>query len=210
MGSTLSIQVEEFINEAGKVPRVQVYRRFELVGKRFVDQAIEELAQSRRLVVGVADVAPIKAQAAEAGEPKKRKRKIRAKPEKRRTIADDVLAVLAAGQRYTREEIAQRLPERSEGVVDRVLGRMVRRGQLYREPYKGYWLPCGEPPESRQPKDRVLAAFRPGEVLQSREVNARLPDLGRSTIGKALAALCRDNRVCTARLRGYWLPGTVS
>lgn len=212
MGNTLASQVEQYINGIGKVPRSAVYGRFDLVAKRAIDRALDDLGQSRRLVVGPSEVAPVRSACADAELPKKRIRKSRAKPasERRRTFRDDVLALMTPGQRFTREDLTQPFPWRSLGAMDQMLARMVERGELVRETYKGYWLPDQvTPPDARLARNRVLAAFQPGEILNLRDVKERLPDLGRSTIGKALAALCRDGRMRAARLRGYWLAGTL-
>ncbi len=58
--SAIAEDIESFVNETGKVPRSAVYGRFELVTKRVIDQALERLAQSHRLVVGATDVAPVR------------------------------------------------------------------------------------------------------------------------------------------------------
>lgn len=68
--SAIADDIESFVNETGKVPRSAVYGRFELVTKRVIDQALERLARSHRLVVGATDVAPVRqARRAEPAKP---------------------------------------------------------------------------------------------------------------------------------------------
>ncbi len=58
--SLIADDIESYVNEAGKVQRSAVYSKFDLVSKRAIDSALESLAQSRRLVVGASDIAPIR------------------------------------------------------------------------------------------------------------------------------------------------------
>lgn len=208
MGSTLSIQVEEFINEAGKVPRVQVYRRFELVGKRFVDQALEELAQSRRLVVGASDVAPVR--------------------DNRRPAA-----VQAAGQLATHQDDEPPLPERlvallqAQGTmslasimaaldppaekkhISTALGRLKARDIVGRVS-RGQWALVD--PDRGLPiiKNQIIAVFEPGVMLTRAEIGARIPTMKPNSLSTELCRLVRVGRLAHRRCHGYWLPGTVS
>lgn len=212
MSSTLASQVEEFINGVGKVPRSAVYGRFDLVAKRAIDTALEGLGTARRLVVGAADVAPLR-QARPAVEPMLDtpaaplpEPKARSPQQGKRTTRDDILELFEPGRRVARREVYERLSHRSARFVDETLRRLSDEGVLTREAYRGYWLAEGPTPPSIFARDRVLAVFRPGERLHLRDVKARVPGMNRNTVQRSLADLRGEGRICSVAYRGYWLP----
>lgn len=61
MSQTLKAEVLDLINDRGKMTRVQVFAHFELVARRYIERAIAELAEARKIVAGAHEVAPIRA-----------------------------------------------------------------------------------------------------------------------------------------------------
>lgn len=228
MASTLSIQVEEFINEAGKVPRVQVYRRFELVGKRFVDQALEELAQSRRLVVGATEVAPVRsalraAERAVFGESATHEyatteseveRARRGRPRPAQTLPQRVSEALRSGEAMSVRDLLSAVNAEGPRVSDRDLRKVLTRmkGRDVENPSWGRWVLLSA--EVNQPgvslPKRLMALFKPGVVLSRPEIRAMMPDANDGSVSAALTELVAARKLCNRRCHGYWLPGTVS
>lgn len=208
MGSTLSIQVEEFINQAGKVPRVQLYRRFELVGKRFVDQALEELAQSRRLVVGASDVAPVR---------DNRRPAVFAAAWQLATHQDDeprlperVVALLQARGTMSLTAILAALdPPAEKKHISTVMGRLKARGIAGRV-CRGQWALVDPGRGLPIIKNQIIAVFEPGVMLSRAEIGSRIPTMKPNSLSTELCRLVRAGRLAHRRCHGYWLPGTVS
>ena len=159
MNSTLASQVEEFVNGAGKVNRTVVYAQFELVGKRYIDRALTELAERARLVVGVTDVASVRqARRAEPAQPVKPpprvekpvslEDEIRARRQQAKealggpTLRQAILAQFEPGRVMTADLIIAKLGKVwSEKSIRTEMSVMKSKRLLANRPCHGWWLP---------------------------------------------------------------------
>lgn len=223
MSSTLASQVEEFINEAGRVPRTDVYRRFDLVGKRFVDQALVELGEGGRVVVGASDVAPVRksrrltevavfgdgaeglteesiAEPAESGKGWEM------------CLPDRLVRLLRAGGQMHLSCIAAALkpPARRKDVAS-ALSRLKARG-VVANPAHGRWevLNADKPLHGPAMRNGILAVFEPGKVLSRADLAVLLPQYKGQSLSTELCRLVKAGRLVNKRATGYWLPDTAA
>lgn len=227
MSSTLASQVEEFVNGAGKVNRTVVYAQFELVGKRYIDRALTELAERARLVVGAAEVAPVRAapraaQLAVFGESATHEyamtesaveRDRRRQPRATQTLPERLLDAMQHGETMTVRDIVAAVqdsgPRVSEADVRKTLSKM--KGREVDNPSWGRWALSSAAVNRRGvslPR-RLMALFSPGARLTRAEIRALLPDANDGSVSAALADLVAAGNLRNERCRGYWLPGTV-
>lgn len=147
MTQTLKQEVEALINAEGKMQKAAVYERFALVGKRFIDAALTELATERRIVVGSAEVAPLRAAAQVFDRPTPPEKHLSPRAgvaEERATVTQRVLALFAPGQVLQPIEIIERLPTVKPARIREALMRLKSDGKLENMPRAGYWLPQPE------------------------------------------------------------------
>lgn len=224
MTTTLKDEIETLINRSGKMSRTRLYCQFELVAKRAIDNALEDLARTNRIVLGASEVAPVRASRREAavavfGESATyaysasqaeldRERERRARPE--RTLPDRLLEALKGGEAMTVRELQDALvltgPRVPEREVRKALSRL--KGNGVDNPSWGRWILDSAALNQRgvSLRKRLLAIFEPGVMLSRPQIRERLKDANDGSVSDALAGLVADGKLCNKRARGYWLP----
>lgn len=227
MTLTLRDEVEQIINQRGKMTRTALYCQFELVAKRALDSALEDLARTHRIVLGATEVAPVRAakrmaekfvfgdsatdaygQAllkAEQLAAEERQRQARLEP----TLPERICTALRHGSMTVRE-LHQAVEAAGSPVkevdIRKALSRM--KGRSVDNPSWGRWALAESPinqPGTSLPR-RVLALFAPGVRLSREQIRAELSDANDGSVSAALSDLVTSGKLRNQRCKGYWLP----
>lgn len=228
MTATLKEEVEQIINARGKMTRTAVYAQFELVAKRALDAALEDLARTHRIVLGATEVAPVRAAKRMAEKfvfgdsatdaygaallkadqlaAEERQRQARLEP----TLPERICTALRRGSMTVRE-LHQAVEAEGSPVkevdIRKALSRM--KGRSVDNPSWGRWALSETPvnqPGTSLPR-RLLALFRPGVRLSREHIRAQLADANDGSVSSALSELVSTGKLRNQRCKGYWLPG---
>jgi len=224
MTLTLRDEVEQIINQRGKMTRTALYCQFELVAKRALDSALEDLARTHRIVLGATEVAPVRAAKRDAQRqvfgvsvddhaslnPDKQVRECRTEP----TIRERIIAALDGGTVLSVRELTERLNQTGIPLTGKVvrgtLSRMNTADEV-KSPAWGKWTlkASAEAMRGATIPRRLLALFQPGVMLSRQEIRERMGDANNGTVSAALRDLVQGGKLLIRPGRGYMLPTAI-
>lgn len=224
MTLTLRDEVEQIINQRGKMTRTALYCQFELVAKRALDSALEDLARTHRIVLGATEVAPVRAAKRDAQRqvfgvsvddhaslnPDKQVRECRTEP----TIRERIIAALDGGTVLSVRELTERLNQTGSPLTGKVvrgtLSRMNTADEV-KSPAWGKWTlkASAEAMRGATIPRRLLALFQPGVMLSRQEIRERMGDANNGTVSVALHDLVQGGKLLIRPGRGYMLPTAI-
>ncbi len=224
MTLTLRDEVEQIINQRGKMTRTALYCQFELVAKRALDSALEDLARTHRIVLGATEVAPVRAAKRDAQRqvfgvsvddhaslnPDKQVRECRTEP----TIRERIIAALDGGTVLSVRELTERLNQTGIPLTGKVvrgtLSRMNTADEV-KSPAWGKWTlkASAEAMRGATIPRRLLALFQPGVMLSRQEIRERMGDANNGTVSAALHDLVQGGKLLIRPDRGYMLPTAI-
>jgi len=230
MTLTLRDEVEQIINQRGKMTRTALYCQFELVAKRALDSALEDLARTHRIVLGATEVAPVRAAKRDAQRqvfgvsvddhaslnPDKQPRRARWVLECRTepTIRERIIAALDGGTVLSVRELTERLNQTGIPLTGKVvrgtLSRMNTADEV-KSPAWGKWTlkASAEAMRGATIPRRLLALFQPGVMLSRQEIRERMGDANNGTVSAALHDLVQGGKLLIRPGRGYMLPTAI-
>lgn len=199
MKRQLKAEVLALVESRGKMSRVAVFAHFELVARRFIEQAIAELAEARQLDVTATEVWTARARRAAAAKP-------RGVPGQ--TVSDRIRALFPPGVERCASEVFVAIPDVEAKDLRKVMSSLKGRGEL-ENPSKGVWRRAPPRVEKKSVKQQMLDVFEPGKVLTREQVRMALPGCSEDAVTYWLYHLKRDGKLDCLKCRGYWLPGTL-